>query len=285
MEKDPIMRLMLSLLIFAVLIWSAYWFWGAQKNKTRLTDWIFEQRAEGWVMEFESLDQLGYPNRFDITLSKPSISTSEGAITWQGAFLQDLRLSYNPSHAIIVFPPSQNFMLGENRFQVSNHLMRASFVTGASRDHRIILEATGFEVASESFDIGFAQVQMAILQTADAHKVHLTLSGLKSSYQTTIENVTISANIETPATPNGFPSAIRNGLSTRFTNLKMDIDGKAIIVEGTVTVSSDLAVDGHIFTGPDIATGINLDDKNHINRLQIENAAKPFGIKVSQTPY
>ena len=103
------MRRMLSLLILAVLIWSAFWVWGAQKNKTRLTKWILEQRAQGWVMEFETLDQLGYPNRFDITLSNPSIRTSEGAIAWQGAFLQDLRLSYNPNHAIILFPPTHNF--------------------------------------------------------------------------------------------------------------------------------------------------------------------------------
>ena len=279
------MRRMLSLLIFAVLIWSGYWFWGAQKNKTRMTDWIFEQHAEGWVMEYEALDQLGYPNRFDITLSNPKISTSEGAIMWQGAFLQDLRLSYSPNHAIIVFPPNHSFKLGENMYQVSNLLMRASVVTGASQDHRTILEATDFEIASERFDIGFAQVQIAILQKADAHKVHITLSGLKSNRQTTIQNITISADIEIPATPRGFPIAILNGLSTRFTNLKVDIDGKTIIAEGTVKVSSDLAIDGHIFIGPDIATGGNLDNKNQINLLQIEDAAKSLGIKLSQTPH
>ena len=103
------MRRLLNLLILAVLIWSAYWVWGAQKNKMRMTEWILEQREQGWVIKFEALDQMGYPNRFDITLRKPAIRTPDGIIAWQGEFLQNLRLSYKPNHVIIVFPRTQSF--------------------------------------------------------------------------------------------------------------------------------------------------------------------------------
>ncbi|MDG1934797.1 MAG: DUF2125 domain-containing protein [Paracoccaceae bacterium] len=277
------MRRMVSLLVLAVLIWSAYWVWGAQKNKIRMTEWVFEQRAQGWVMEFETLSQLGYPNRFDITLSNPSINMSEGAITWQGKFLQDLRLSYNPNHAIIVFPPTHNFTLGENVFHVSNQQARASVITGVSQEHRIILEASGLEVASKGLKIESSKAQLAISQGPDQHKVHIRFSGLNSGHKTNMNSLTISFDIVMTDAPNRFPIPIMNGLGAHFINLRVAIDGKTIITDGTITVSPDLELDGHIFTTRNIVTGSDFDGKQ-VNHIQIEDIATPFGIRISRTP-
>ena len=277
------MRRLLSLLILSVLIWSAYWGWGAQKNKTRMTEWILEQRAQLWLMDFESLDQMGYPNRFDITLSNPSIHTSQGAIAWNGTFLQILRLSYNPNHTIIVFPPSHNFKLGEKVFLISHEKARASVINGASQGHRTVLEITGLEVSFNGFKLGFSSAQLAILQEAEKHRAHITLSSLNSNHKTKIKNLTISGEIKPPTAQNRFPIPIINGLGAHFTNLKVSIDDKTIISDGTITVTPDLELDGHIFTSQDIMTGSGPQD-SHVNHIQIEDIATPFGIRVSQMP-
>ena len=275
------MRLMLSLLIFAVLIWSAYWFLGAQKNKTRMTDWIFEQRAQGWVIEFETLKQMGYPNRFDITLREPKIRTPEGAIEWQGLFLQDLRLSYKPNHSIIVFPKNHKFSFGKKVFHISNEQARASVITGPPQEHRIILEITNLEIATDGLKIEFPRAQLAILQEAHQHKVHVTLSSLNIDNKSKMNNLIISGDIEMPTAPNIFPIPIMNGLGARFTNLKVDIDGKTIINDGTITAAPNLELGGKIFTSRDIGTASGSQD-SHVNHIQIEEIATPFGIQVSR---
>ncbi len=277
------MRRLLNLLILAVLIWSAYWVWGAQKNKTRMTEWILEQREQGWVIKFEALDQMGYPNRFDITLRKPSIRTPDGIIAWQGEFLQSLRLSYKPNHVIIVFPRTQSFELGKKVFYISNKKARASVITGAFQAHRIILEIAGLEVALEDYKIGFSKGQLAILREANQHKFDIKLKNPKSDHNTALNNLTISGDIEMPAAPNSFPIPIINGIDARFTNLKVVIDGKTIISHGAITVSPDLEFGGQIFTSLNILTSSGSQD-SHVDHTQIEDIATPFGIRVSRAP-
>ena len=277
------MRLTLGLVSFIVLIWSAYWFLGAQKNKTRVTDWIFEQQDRGWFMEFDGLKQIGYPNRFDITLSNLDIRSPEGAISWQGSFLQNLRLSYKPNHSIIVFPKRHNFSLGKNVFNISNENARASVIKGAAQEYRIILELKSLEISNENFKIEIPKAQLAVLQEANQHKLHIKLVGRIDDHKAKMNTLTIAGDIEMPPIPNNFPIPVINGLGARFTNLKADIDSKNIITDGTITVAPDLKLNGQLFTSRNTKNGLD-SQYSHLSHLKIKNTAAPLGVRVYQMP-
>ena len=92
---------MLLIIILAALLWSAAWFWGGASNKTRITTWISDQQQAGYAIGYTDLSQLGFPNRYDVTLQNPQLSAPQLGLNWQATFIQIMRLSYQPDHYIL----------------------------------------------------------------------------------------------------------------------------------------------------------------------------------------
>lgn len=100
------MRILIALVLVAALGWSAYWFYGSRRLDTAIRDGLETLRENGVQVEVERISVGGFPNRFDTTIERPSLSWPSG-IGWSAPFLQILALSYRPNQIIVAFPNTQ----------------------------------------------------------------------------------------------------------------------------------------------------------------------------------
>ena len=71
------MRTLFALILGAAVSWSVFWLWGALSYKADLYEWISDRQNDGWRIEIDDIVLFGYPNRFDITLENPHISSKD----------------------------------------------------------------------------------------------------------------------------------------------------------------------------------------------------------------
>lgn len=117
-----------ALAIVAVLVWGGLWFAGARALDRALAEGLARQDA----VSVSSYRVLGFPNRFDITLSDPVV-TLDG-LTWQSPFLQFFALTYRPHHLLAVFAPDQRLIAPGLDLSLNAGDLRASVVMEASLD-------------------------------------------------------------------------------------------------------------------------------------------------------
>lgn len=101
------MRIFIALVVVAVLGWSGYWFWGANRVDEAVGDAIADLEASGWTVETGGWDVRGFPNRFDTMIRTPDVTGPEGTYGWVAPFVQIMALSYQPNRAIVAFANDQ----------------------------------------------------------------------------------------------------------------------------------------------------------------------------------
>ena len=126
------MRALIGVVVVLVTLWSGYWFVGSRGVEAGLAAWIDARRAEGWVAEYSDISTIGYPNRFDTTISDLALADPATGLAWNMPFFQILTLSYTPNHIIAVFPGNRlEGLKGKRRGQHSirvNDQYRICFV-------------------------------------------------------------------------------------------------------------------------------------------------------------
>ena len=123
------MRLLLAGIIVAALAWGGYWFVGARALEAQVHSFLDrtpQARAD-------AVRLLGFPNRFDLTLTRPQYDGPNGT-RWSAPFAQLFALSYRPNHVILVLPNDQQLDIGGIPLAIHSTDMRASVVTRASTD-------------------------------------------------------------------------------------------------------------------------------------------------------
>jgi hypothetical protein len=160
------MRVLIGIFVAAVLAWGGYWFLGANATEKALAAWFGERRAEGWVAEYASLETLGFPNRFDTTVSGLELADPDTGVAWSAPFFQILSLSYKPNHVILVWPDRQSFSTPDRQTSVTAGDMRGSAVFDIGPtlplDRLVIeMEAMGF-AGSDGALASLAQGQLAL---------------------------------------------------------------------------------------------------------------------------
>ena len=119
-------RALLALVFVAALGWSAYWFVGARTFDRAVESWLAERRAEGWVAEAAESTVRGFPNRFDLTLTRLELADPDTGLAWSAPFLQILTLSYRPTQVIAVWPDEQTVSTPFEDVAVRSDDIRAS---------------------------------------------------------------------------------------------------------------------------------------------------------------
>ena len=122
------LRILFGIAVVAFMVWGGYWFAGSRVLDRAVNDWIAETPA----FSADDVAVRGFPNRFDVTLTRPA--WADGATGWQAPFAQAFALSYRPHHLIAVLPNDQTITLGGQDWAVFSEDMRASFYTRPRTD-------------------------------------------------------------------------------------------------------------------------------------------------------
>lgn len=176
--RDPIgqrtsMRALKALTVLAVVAtlgWCGYWFVGARALDRAVTAGLAhvpELTAGGHTLR-------GFPNRFDLTVTEPRLTTAEGA--WSAPFVQLFALSYRLNHLVAVFPHTQQVTLGGQPMVLASDDLRASLVAAPSLDlplervamvgREIDLQVAGETHGADGLRLGLRWIGGAVYEAA-----------------------------------------------------------------------------------------------------------------------
>ncbi len=224
------LRIIVITLTFAVL-WSIRWFWFAASNQAMIENWV---NGGSEITTYSHFRQVGFPNRYDVTLNKLRIEEGDFEI-FETDVLQIMRLAYRQDHFVLAFSNAIK-IIGHN---IATSQNRASFVKQENGVYRIVWEAT--DIALEN-GARIKHGQLAIIVGPIGHEItlYLQLSEITQNGMVVHENAKLQAklNLETAPDTSTLASFIHT-LEAGFINVNIsDPDDKALIEQ--LTDFSDL---------------------------------------------
>lgn len=174
------MRIIVWAVTLMAVLWSGYWFMGASALRQTTETWLEARRLEGWRVETGGMDILGFPNRFDTTFQDVTVYDPRSGMGWTGEFFQVLALSYQPNHAIAVFPPRHSMNFGGQVVTFETDKMQASLVFGLAANaplDRSTLIAEALTLRGADWTLRADQVRFATERLEGSENaVHLGLA-------------------------------------------------------------------------------------------------------------
>ena len=101
------MRRLTLIVIILAGIYSAYWFIGASATERAASAQLGELNTAGWNVEYSDLSTIGFPSRFDTSLTDFHLESPDRRTVWDVPFVQALSLSYKPNEVILALPDQQ----------------------------------------------------------------------------------------------------------------------------------------------------------------------------------
>lgn len=120
------MRKLIVIVILAAVLYGGYWFVGKGQIQARMIDAIEQIDAGPADLTYSDLRTLGFPSRFDTTVTDLAYTDPVAGISWVAPTFQLFALSYAPNEVIAVFPNEQALTLGGEEFTIFTNDMRAS---------------------------------------------------------------------------------------------------------------------------------------------------------------
>ena len=239
---------MLLIIFLAALLWSAAWFWGGASNKMRITTWISDQQQAGYDIGFSDLSQLGFPNRYDVTVQNPKLSAANPGLDWRADFIQIMRLSYQPNHHILVWPDTQKITFNKRNFDMRHQGLRASVVTRDPGQFRLSTEARDIVISSSGRQWLAAQdLQFSIVETATGVKVYIRLKDVKLDEGAQEGEMRLLFDISGQALGfNGLLPQLRPNETFEVSNIKLGINDVDVTLEGWLSLGLDTGLRGRL---------------------------------------
>ncbi len=126
------MKFLLGLVTALAVLYGGYWFVG-QRAVERGAVAAFDQlAADGWDATHAGISTIGFPSRFDTTVTAPRLVDQATGMGWEAPWIQVFALSYLPNEVIALFPEEQAILLPQGRVTVRSDAMRASAKVGLS---------------------------------------------------------------------------------------------------------------------------------------------------------
>lgn len=98
------MKKLIVLVLIVAALWGGYWFVGTRALVRGVQDWVQMQTEAGLEVSQQGLSVQGFPNRFDLTLTEPSLRDPVTGFGWRAEWLQSLMMGWKPWHVILVAP-------------------------------------------------------------------------------------------------------------------------------------------------------------------------------------
>lgn len=125
-------RILMGAVALAAAAWSGWWFVGRAAHEAALNGWLAGRRAAGWQAEAAAIATIGFPNRFDTTITDLRLADTRNGWAWSAPFVDIVMLSYRPDQALVALPPEQVLAVPGARTIVRSQKMQGSvrFVPG-----------------------------------------------------------------------------------------------------------------------------------------------------------
>ena len=158
------MRILLIAAACLIAGWSAFWWIGSRAVERSTAAWLDARAEDNWVANYSGVRTIGFPNRFDTTISDLELADPETGVAWSAPFLQLLRLSYQPNHVIAVWPGTQTIASPHQRWTLGTENARASLVFVSRSDYELDRLTAVFDgVAVDSTAGWSAEIEQARL--------------------------------------------------------------------------------------------------------------------------
>ncbi len=118
-------RLIVVLLVVS-LAWMIWWAVGKGAYEQGLAAWIDQRQGDGWVADVGTLETVGFPNRFDTTLTDLELADPDTGVAWRVPRLQFLSLAYKPHQVIAVVEGPHRFSTPLGGVNITHEGARAS---------------------------------------------------------------------------------------------------------------------------------------------------------------
>jgi len=180
-------------------VWSSYWFWGAQNNLENIHRGLESPANGSTEIKYGLVNQVGFPNRYDVTVNNLSIEDPIGKKIVTLPFIQVLRLIYKSNHKIIIFPNS----LSIYDFNIKWENAKASIVEDTLED-RLILEAQNLIVKEEkrlSFKAEKLQISILYEKLGEIKPVIINFAGIETENKQTKFKLHLKANLNLKVSP------------------------------------------------------------------------------------
>lgn len=188
MERVPMIRWLLRLIVVLGCLWGGYWFFGARGAEKTAQAWIDGLPAMGLTGSHQGLEVHGFPNRFDLTLTEPRLADPAQGIAWQAPFVQILSLSYKPWHVIAALPPEQSLSLPGDALTLRAEKLQASVVvvpdTTLALDRIVVAGKTLALTSDSGLTLRADEVHIASRPDSarqNAYEIVLNISGIGPS--------------------------------------------------------------------------------------------------------
>lgn len=180
------MRALFFVVALLAALYGGYWFVGSSQVEARAREALADLRAQGWQVDYASLDTRGFPSRFDTTVTDLALASPDGRLSWEAPFLRVFALSYRPNRVIAAWPPEQSLTLAGQRLDIAAEGLRGSAAVDLSPDLPLAdarLESGPMTVASAAgWELGLDRLLAAIRPAGPepaAYDVFLEAEGLR----------------------------------------------------------------------------------------------------------
>lgn len=128
------MRTLFFVVALLAALYGGYWFVGQSQIEARATAALADLEAKGWDVAYSDLSTMGFPSRFDTTVTDIALTSPDGQVAWAAPFIQVFALSYRPNRVIAVWPPEQSLTVAGQDLDIAAQGLRASASAGVSAD-------------------------------------------------------------------------------------------------------------------------------------------------------
>ena len=179
------MRAILVIVLVLSGLWGGYWFVGSRAMEQATTTWFAAQQGRPLLAEQQGIAVAGFPNRFDLTVTEPSLTDTESGITWAAPFAQIFMMTWKPWHVIATLPQEQIISFPGEDAVLTSTLIQGSVIvtpgtdlvldrTAIAGDGLALRSTAGWEVSATSARFGTRRAP----DRATAHEVGLELTTL-----------------------------------------------------------------------------------------------------------
>ncbi|WP_380053646.1 DUF2125 domain-containing protein [Falsihalocynthiibacter sp. SS001] len=200
------MRILFWLLVIVSILWGGYWFIGSSAVEREAKAALANASEDGYALQYSELKTIGFPSRFDTTISDVDFTAPSG-LRWTAPFFQVFALSYKPYHLIAVWPNEQTISDFANTVELTSEDLRASLIVEPNTKlalDRLQLTGLGLEAnINNSDNVTVQDLSVATRQgiAAQSHDIFVSLNDLHVSSpqlprgQIAFDAATLDANV------------------------------------------------------------------------------------------
>ena len=140
------MRILSSIIVAALILWSIFWWYSAQQTKTVVDAWLSQQTVTK-DPKYNKVSISGFPNRLDLTIKNATISNFGHKLSISANLIQFFTLLYNKDFIISAIKPPIDIKYKNQYFRVEGDFLKSSLNFNKEKKlYEIVLEGSNLKL-------------------------------------------------------------------------------------------------------------------------------------------